>query len=57
MNVNNIHNKTFHDSVTTTQMEIIRDLANYHEHVVFADDAVGGLGTFPVARSEIAMRY
>lgn len=57
MNVNNIHNKTFHDSVTTTQMEIIRDLANYHEHVVFADDTVGGLGTSPVAYSEMAMRY
>ncbi|EJT96988.1 phosphoglycerate mutase-like protein [Dacryopinax primogenitus] len=44
INVNNIHNATFHSMVSNDVMEHVRALTNYHEYGVFSDVTPAGIG-------------
>jgi hypothetical protein len=44
MNVNNIHNSTFHQNIPAGYMNQARDLANWHEYNVFSDPSISGIG-------------
>ncbi|KAF8552757.1 phosphoglycerate mutase-like protein [Imleria badia] len=44
MNVNSIHNATFAEALPSTFLAQARALANWHEHNVFTDPSVSGIG-------------
>ncbi|KAF8589265.1 phosphoglycerate mutase-like protein [Ramaria rubella] len=48
VNVNNIHNATFHQELPPTFSEQAYDLANFHEDGVFGDRAANGIGNVAI---------
>ncbi|KAL7409995.1 histidine phosphatase superfamily [Mrakia frigida] len=44
MNVEYIHDADFYNSTSLATMQQARDLANYHEHAVFTDPELDGIG-------------
>jgi hypothetical protein len=44
MNVNDIHNATFAQTLPATYLAQAQALANWHEYNVFSDQAIGGIG-------------
>ena len=52
MNVNNIHNATFAETLPPTYLAQARALANWHEYNVFTDTSVSGIGNSELCRTD-----